>query len=588
MVVKRKPRPRKIADLKIFKKFGEYLATRKDIVLITVFLTIIAVGLELLAPYIYGQTMDTIGKSSFSYKNVLISIALYLAVMFCAYFVVFMQNFFLQESGEDIIFSLRGALFEKAATLSPEQTDKMLVGEMVTRVTSDTEALNLVFTDIFINLLRNTLTITGIIIVMFILSVKLALAVLVAVPVFIIATLTFKQLSRHVYRQVRQNVTNINAFLSENFIGIKVIQAFNQEEAKISEFKALNKALNKSLLKQVYMFGVFRPFIASLYTLTFALVLWIGAKEALLAGSASVLILITFREFINRLFNPLQRLAEDLDQLQAAIASSERIFDFLAVAPALRERPEPVQLTPLRGSVEFRNVWFKYENDESWVLEDVSFSIPAGATVAFVGLTGSGKSTILKLITRHYDVTRGTILIDGVDIKDLDLKTYLSQVGQMMQDVFLFSGTIAENISLGNSAITEAKIRQACADVNAAEFIENLPKGYNSPVLERGSNFSRGEQQLLSFARTMAIDPKMMILDEATSNIDTQTDLLIQDSLAKMMKKGTMIMVAHRLSTIKKADCIYVIDKGRLVESGTHEQLVAAKGMYYYLYILQS
>ena len=367
---------------------------------------------------------------------------------------------------------------------------------------------------------------------------------------------------------------------------MKITQVFNQEEKKLNEFKEKNRTLRKSTIKQVLTFALFRPAIYVLYLITVILVFWIGSYNVINGGSITFDVLIVFYQFIDRLFNPIQQLAEEFNVLQSAFASSERIFDTLDMPQETQDEEESIELTDIKGEIEFKNVWFKYIEDE-WVLKDVSFKINAGDTVAFVGATGSGKTTILSLIVRNYDIQSGQILIDGIDIKKIKIQSLRKNIGQMLQDVFLFSGTILSNIQMREDNISLEEVQEACRYVNADKFINELPDKYNEIVRERGNNFSSGQRQLLSFARTVVHKPKIMILDEATANIDTETEVLIQDSLEKMMNIGTMIMVAHRLSTIQHANKIIVLQKGVIIEEGNHQELLKRKGHYYKLYQLQ-
>jgi len=367
---------------------------------------------------------------------------------------------------------------------------------------------------------------------------------------------------------------------------MKITQVFNQEAKKLQEFQEKNKQLKKSSLKQIFIFGIFRPSIYVLYIATVMLILWFGSNNVILQAGLTFEVIIIFHQYIDRLFNPIQQLAEQFNILQSAFAASEKIFAVLDQQPEIVDAPDAIELSDVKGEIEFKNVWFSYLPDE-WVLKDVSFKIKANETVAFVGATGSGKTTILSLIVRNYDIQKGQILIDGIDIRKIKIASLRSQIGQMLQDVFLFSGTINSNIKMREDSITDDDVKQACEYVNADKFINSLPNAYQEEVRERGNNFSAGQRQLLSFARTMAHQPKVMILDEATANIDTETEVLIQDSLAKMMNVGTMLVVAHRLSTIQHADKIIVLQKGEIVEEGNHQELLKKRGQYYKLYQLQ-
>ncbi len=480
--------------------------------------------------------------------------------------------------------------------LSIAQLNEIPVGKLVTRVTSDTNTLNEMYTTLIINLIRNILTIIAVIIMMFLLNVKLTLLVLSVVPLLIVASVVFRKYSRRAYREVRANVSNVNAFLSENLSGMKLIQVFNQEEKKFKEFNDKNTKLKNSNLKEVWTFAIFRPIIYVLYMGALILVVFFAANSSLeIIGSslstseeiaAAAAIIVTFQQYIGRLFDPIQVLADQFNIMQSAFASSERIFEILDTKPTVVNEPDAIELDHIDGNIEFKNVWFAYKENE-WVLRDVSFKINAGETVAFVGATGSGKTTILSLIVRNYDIQKGQILIDGIDIKRIKIESLRKNIGQMLQDVFLFSGTIFSNIQMYDENITIDDVKKASEYVNLAPFIEKLPKQYDEEVRERGNNFSNGQRQLLSFARTITYKPSVMILDEATANIDTETEVLIQDSLEKMRNIGTMLVVAHRLSTIQHSDKIIVIKKGIKIEEGTHQELLKQQGYYYKLYKLQ-
>jgi ATP-binding cassette subfamily B protein len=423
---------------------------------------------------------------------------------------------------------------------------------------------------------------------MFIKNWKLTLIILCVVPFIIGFTIMFKKMTRKAYRQVRTDISNMNAFLSENISGMKVTQIFNQEEKKYNEFKTVNTRLMKASLKEIFCFGIFRPTVYLIYISTVIAVLYTGSNEALTAGFIGCITfseLFTFYQLISKFFNPIQTLADQYNVLQSSFAAAEKVFTILDVVPEVQDTPNAKDIDII-GNIEFKNVWFCYDDGE-WILKDVSFTINAKDVVAFVGATGAGKTTILGLITRNYDIQKGQILIDGIDIKDITLSSLRSQIGQMLQDVFLFSGNIADNIRLNDETITDEEIIAACKEVNAIHFINKHKEGIYAKVGERGNNLSLGERQLVSFARVLVHKPKLMILDEATSNIDTETEKLIQDSLEKVIKSNTMIMVAHRLSTIKHATKIIVLDHGRIIEQGSHQELLKKRGRYYQLYKLQ-
>jgi ATP-binding cassette subfamily B protein len=449
----------------------------------------------------------------------------------------------------------------------------------------------MMFTHLLVNLLKNVFVIIGVFVAMLVLNLQLTLMVLCFVPFIVLFTVIFRKFSRASYRKVKDGATDINTFLSENLSGMKIIQIFNREGKKRSDFESKNRKLEKAKIQETFVFGIFRPLVYMLYISTVLCLFYVGGKGYLdgvtFAGQVlDASIIVAFYMYINEFFNPIQNLAEQFNRLQSAFASGEKVFSIMDIEPEIVDRPNAVELESVRGEIEFRDVWFSYVPDE-WVLKGVSFKIDAGQRVAFVGSTGSGKTTILSLICRNYDIQKGQILIDGIDIRDIKISSLRRHFGQMLQDVFLFSGTIRSNIVLRDESITDEEVMQVCRYVNADHFIGKLSNGLDEQVRERGNNFSAGQRQLLSFARTMAHKPSVMILDEATANIDTETELLIQDSLAKMMNIGTMLMVAHRLSTIKCADQIIVLSHGEIIERGTHTELLELGGRYHHLYTLQ-
>ncbi|MGN0989340.1 MAG: ABC transporter ATP-binding protein, partial [Eubacteriales bacterium] len=456
----------------------------------------------------------------------------------------------------------------------------------------DTDAISRMFTNVIVNLLKNAFIILGVLVAMFCLNYELTLMILCFVPFIVLFTLIFRKFSRRAHRRVKDGTTNINIFLSENLSGMKIIQIFNREDRKMEQFNQKNKRLEKAKREQIFVFGIFRPIVYMLYISSVLCLLYLGGRgyiknTVFLGQTITSGTVVTFYMFISKFFNPIQSLAEQFNWLQSAFASAEKIFTIFNIEPNVVDGPDAIDLETVRGEIEFRNVWFSYVPGE-WVLKDVSFKVNANQTVAFVGATGSGKTTILALICRNYEIQKGEILIDGINIKKIKIASLRKHFGQMLQDVFLFSGTIRSNILLNKDGVTDEEVMEACRYVNADKFINKLPRGLDEEVRERGNNFSAGQRQLLSFARTIIHKPEIMILDEATANIDTETELLIQDSLEKMMDIGTMLIVAHRLSTIQHADNIIYLSHGEIKEQGTHQQLLEKKGRYYNLYMLQN
>lgn len=576
----------KLTDKNIINNIFKYVKTKKKAYIIAFFTMMVAVAIDLTLPVIQQNIARLLGTDLKTFNIVLLLVISYSVLLVFTYVIQYFQTMTLQVTGQGIIYNIREDVFRHLENLSIAQLTMIPVGKLVTRVTSDVNTLNELFTNILINLIKNGLSIIGVLFVMFFTNPLLAFYVLLMTPLVFIISLVFRRTSRKVYREVRHNVANVNAFLSENISGIKITQVFNQEEKKLDEFREKNNQLRRTSLKQILVFGIFRPAIQVLYLLSVMLIFWVGTINFIEGGPITFDILIAFNQFISLLFTPIQEIAEEFNLLQSAFASSERIFETLDTKIDIVDDEDSVELTELKGEIEFKNVWFRYIEDE-WILKDVSFKINAGDTVAFVGATGSGKTTILSLIVRNYDIQQGQILIDGIDIKKIKLNSLRRNIGQMLQDVFLFSGTITSNIQMREEEISKEEIIEACNYVNANHFIEQLPDQYDEIVRERGNNFSSGQRQLLSFARTIVHKPKIMILDEATANIDTETEVLIQDSLEKMMNIGTMIMVAHRLSTIQHADKIIVLQKGVIVEEGNHQELLKNKKHYYKLYQLQ-
>lgn len=491
----------------------------------------------------------------------------------------------LQTTGQNIIYNIRNEIFAHIHSLPLRFFDTHPVGQIVTRVTNDVESLNQMYSNVIVNLFRNTVMILGYAIVMFAMNAHLAFIALAIMPFVVLLTYTFTKLSRSTYRVIRTKVSALNTFLSEHISGMKLIQIFAREKEKYEQFKESTDDLYKNRMKELMIFATFRPLINFTANLALAIVVYNGALEVL-KDTLSVGTLYVFISYIRSFFDPIQELTEQFSTLQNAFASAEKIFTLLDEKNPIQEKAEPTLLGEIKGKIEFRNVWFAYD-EENFVLRNVSFVINPGERVAFVGATGAGKSSILNLIGRYYDIQKGEILIDDVNIKDLSLKELRSAIGQVQQDVFVFTGDIKGNIRLLSSEISDEAIREASEMVNAAKFIEKLPQKYDEPVTERGATLSSGQRQLLSFARTIAVDPKILVMDEATANIDTETEQLIQEALETMMNNRTTIMVAHRLSTIQHADKIIVMHKGKIREMGNHQELLNQNGIYKKLYELQ-
>ena len=577
---------RNYSDKVIIKRFMYYLKDHISSIIIALCLMFLVVGMNVFLPLISKVVLTELGKENFDINLIVAIIMGYAALMVGSYIFQYIQSLVLTKMGQQVMYNIREDVFKAIENYSIDQINNIPNGKLVTRVTSDTNAINQMYTSLIITLIKNVLTILSTLVTIFILNYKLAFLVISLTPILMVTSFIFRKYSRKAYREVRGNVSKVNAYLSENLSGMKIIQVFNQEDKKFKEFEKVNKELRKSSLKEIWIFSIFRPFIYVLYMTTLLLVVYFGSKQNIANGLTNYAIIITFQQYIGRIFDPIQVLADQFNVLQSAFAASERILEVMDQKPTVVDSDDAIDVEHIKGDIEFKNVWFSYIPNE-WVLKDISFKINANDTVAFVGATGSGKSTILSLIVRNYDIQRGQILIDGIDIKHIKLTSLRKNIGQMLQDVFIFSGTIFSNILMNDESITMEEVKKASEYVNLAPFIEKLPNKYNEVVKERGNNFSNGQRQLLSFARTIVYKPSVMILDEATANIDTETEVLIQDSLEKMSNIGTMIIVAHRLSTIQHANKIFVIKNGELIEQGNHQELLHNKGYYYKLYQLQ-
>lgn len=546
-------------------------------------LVLILAGIDLYRPMLIGDAVDLFSEQG-DYSVIVDTAIKYGIVLVLSMVFNLAQTWILQKTGQKIIHTVRGELYAHIQSLSSRYFDITPVGKLVTRVTNDVEALNEMYSGILVRLFRNVIKIIGLAVVMLILDWRLALWSFVLLPVVGVLAIIFRKLARQAYRLARTKLTDINTFLSENISGMRVIQIFGREKRKMEEFDGKNHELYRAYFRELMVFAIFRPLSVLLSTLSLMIVLGVGSRDVL-HEVISVGTLYIFSQYINSFFEPIQELAEHFSTLQSSIASAEKIFTVMNEVPLVPEAENPVELTDIKGKIEFSHVWFAYDN-ENYVLRDVSFVIEPGQSIAFVGATGAGKSSILNLIGRYYDIQKGNIYIDGVDIRNISKKSLRSAIGQMQQDVFIFEGDIEKNICLYDE-IEETEVRAAAEYVNASHFIEKLPGKYKELVTERGATFSAGERQLLSFARTLAHDPKILVMDEATANIDTETELLIQEALEKLMKGRTTIMVAHRLSTIQHADCIMVMHKGEIRERGTHQELLSRGGIYKKLYELQ-
>lgn len=552
-----------------------------------IFALLLVLGLtafDLYRPMLVGDAIDTFGANG-DYDVIIATAIKYAVVLALSFAFNIAQTWILQKTGQNIILQMRKDLYRHIQSLGSRYFDITPVGKLVTRVTNDVEALNEMYSGILVQLFRNIVKIVGLAGVMLVLDVRLAAISFVLMPLVIGLTVLCQKIARNIYRLYRTRLTDINTFLSEHLSGMKIIQIFGRQERKFEEFHDKNTKLYKAFYREMLMYAVFRPLIYILSILSLMIVLWFGSRNVF-DEIISVGTLYIFSNYIRSFFDPIQELAEQFSTLQSSIASAEKIFTVMDETEFIPEAANPKEPDKIIGKIEFDHVWFAYDG-ENYVLKDVSFVINPGEKVAFVGATGAGKSSILNLIGRYYDIQKGHIYIDGIDIRQLSKKQLRSAIGQMQQDVFIFEGDVAYNIRLNDDDITDAQVRAAAEYVNASHFIEKLPQGYHEPVTERGATFSAGERQLLSFARTLAHNPSILVMDEATANIDTETEILIQEALEKLMDGRTTIMVAHRLSTIQHADCIMVMHKGRICERGTHRELLEQDGIYRKLYELQ-
>ncbi|MCD7755332.1 MAG: ABC transporter ATP-binding protein/permease [Firmicutes bacterium] len=581
---------RRMTDSEIIRRLLRYAAPYKKQFALIFAIMLVSIVYDVASPLIIAEIQGTI-KASFELSQLFSLVALYggmlVVSMVCTYF----QTLLLQKIGQKILSQLRLDTFTHIESLSHEQLNNIPVGKLVTRVSNDPNAISYLFTNILVTLVKNSLVIIGVLIAMLMLNYALTLMVLCFVPFLVIFTLVFQKFSRHVHRSVNNTRTDVNTFLSENLSGMKITQIFNQEGRRMSDFLVRSKKLERAKFSRTFVFGIFRPMVYMLFVTSNLFLFYIGCKgyiqdTTFLGQTITSEIVVAFYMYISKFFNPIQTLAEQFDMLEQSFASAEKIFLIMDMVPEIQDEPDAMDLDEIQGEIEFRDVWFAYKPGE-WVLKGVSFHVLPKQTVAFVGATGSGKTTILSLICRNYDIQKGQILIDGIDIKKIKIASLRRHFGQMLQDVFLFSGDIRSNILLRMEGVSDEEVMEACRYVNADTFINRLDNGLDEVVRERGNNFSAGQRQLLSFARTIIHKPSVMILDEATANIDTETEVLIQDSLEKMKNIGTMLIVAHRLSTIQHSDNIILLSHGQILEQGSHQQLLHLKGRYYQLYTLQ-
>lgn len=581
---------RHMADGEIIRRLLRYARPYWKSFVAALLVMLLSVVYDLVSPLIISDITGLI-KTDFQLNQLFARVAVYAGILIVSLVCTYLQAMILQKTGQKILSTIRQDTFSHIESLSHEQLNNIPVGKLVTRVSNDPNAISYMFTNILVTLIKNVMVVFGVLGAMLVLNYALTLIALCFVPFVVLFTVIFRKFSRKAHRAVSNATTDVNTFLSENLSGIKITQFFNRQEQKMDDFVGRSATLAKAKQNRMFVFGIFRPMVYMLYITSVMFLFYFGAKGYIqdtpfLGQTITAEIIVAFYMYLNKFFNPIQTLAEQFDMLQRSFASAEKIFTILDMVPEVVDEEDAIELDHIEGKIEFRDVWFAYKPDE-WVLKGVSFTVQPRQTVAFVGATGSGKTTILSLICRNYDIQKGRILIDGIDIRKIKISSLRRHFGQMLQDVFLFSGTIRSNILLRKEGVSDEEVWQACRYVNADSFISRLEKGLDEEVREMGNNFSAGQRQLLSFARTIVHKPSVMILDEATANIDTETEVLIQDSLEKLKTTGTMLIVAHRLSTIQRADNIILLSKGRILEQGNHQQLLAQKGRYYQLYTLQ-
>ena len=574
---------RSMSLFEILSHSRPYIKPELGWVILAFILILIQVGVDISVPLITGQFVSmlqsTLNDTPFSALIGLVSG--YVALAVSGQVILYFQSMILQKSGQRIVYRMRMDVFTHVENMSQNQLNQMPVGSLVTRVANYTAAVSDLFTSVLVRLISNVLTVIGVLIMMMAISIQLSLYLMIFAAVAGLFSFFFWKFVGKIFRKERAYISDMNAFLSENLSGMKITQIFHQEKRKNKEFEAKNQAIRKANYQVVLAFAFYRPFLNLLYYGSLAVTFFVGLSLALSAAE-----IVEFYLFLSRFFNPIQNIADQLNQIQRAVTAAERLYSLLDVKPEVVDAEDAIDIDHFEGKIEFKHVYFAYE-EENWILKDVSFVVEPKQTVAFVGATGAGKTTILSLIVRNYEIQKGEILIDGINIKHIKINSLRKAIGQMLQDVFLFSGSIRTNITLHDESFTDEEIKAAVDYVNASSFIDKLPNGLEEEVLERGENFSAGQRQLLSFARTILHKPQVLILDEATANIDTETEQLIQDSLEKIKNIGTMLVVAHRLSTIQHADNIIVLQSGEIIEQGTHQDLLKQRGYYYRLYQLQ-
>ncbi|MHB8580215.1 MAG: ABC transporter ATP-binding protein [Ignavibacteriaceae bacterium] len=574
----------KAYDAKLMRRLLGYIKPYRKYVISAILLNVVVAALGPLRPYLTKIAIDKYIAHSNYHGLLLISLMLFGSLILQA-FIQYFLTYYTQYLGQKTILDLRTQIFTHTQKLALRFFDKTPIGRIVTRVTNDIESLNDLFSSGIVMVFSDVFIVIWILVFMFFMDIKLSLVTLSVLPILVYVTFLFRRKVRSSYRNVRLHLARLNSYMQEHITGMNVVQIFHKEKDEMDKFLDINKEYRKANIKSNLYYSIFYPSVELLSSTATALIIWYGGGE-IVRSSLSLGVLVAFVQYTEMFFRPIRDLSEKYNILQTAMASSERIFKLLDNKTFVQNPEQPQELKEVKGEIEFRNVWFAYNKDE-YILKDISFKINPGETVAIVGHTGAGKTSLINILTRFYDIQKGNILVDGIDIKTVDKKELRKYISIVLQDVYLFSGTIKSNISMNNDEIPDEKIQEAAKLVGADRFIDQLSNKYNEIVKERGSTLSVGQKQLISFARALAFDPHILILDEATSSVDTETEIIIQKAIEKLLVGRTAIVIAHRLSTIQSADKIIVMHKGEIRETGNHQQLLAKKGIYYKLYQLQ-